>query len=91
MASILVVVPQSLDVLSVLRVMERHLLGVVERKTTVIKVAIDGIVQEAQFDELLIDLINRTGGTDLVTRRCLRQPRAGSNERSSEEILVHVG
>src|SRR2546428_7829116 len=30
---------------------------------TVLKVAIDGVVQEAQPDELLIDLINRTGGS----------------------------
>src|SRR2546427_10591819 len=29
---------------------------------TVLKVAIDGVVQEAQPDELLIDLINRIGG-----------------------------
>ena len=28
-----------------------------------LKVAIDGVVQEAQPDELLIDLINRTGGS----------------------------
>jgi predicted molibdopterin-dependent oxidoreductase YjgC len=34
----------------------------VEEKT-VAKVAIDGIVQEAQPDEFLIDLINRTGGS----------------------------
>jgi NADH dehydrogenase/NADH:ubiquinone oxidoreductase subunit G len=27
------------------------------------KVAIDGTVQEAKADELLIDLINRTGGS----------------------------
>src|SRR5207245_9608259 len=30
---------------------------------TVLKVAIDGVVQEAQPGELLIDLINRTGGS----------------------------
>ena len=30
---------------------------------TVLKVAIDGVVQEAQPDELLIDLINRIGGS----------------------------
>jgi formate dehydrogenase major subunit len=30
---------------------------------TVVNVAIDGVVQEAQPDELLIDLINRTGGS----------------------------
>src|SRR6266436_7374496 len=29
----------------------------------VLKVAIDGVVQEAQPDELLIDVINRTGGS----------------------------
>jgi hypothetical protein len=29
----------------------------------VIKIAIDGVIQEAQPDELLIDLIKRTGGT----------------------------
>src|ERR1700675_4377599 len=32
-------------------------------ETPVIKVAIDGVVQEAQPDELLIDLINRAGGS----------------------------
>jgi len=34
----------------------------VERKT-VAKVAIDGIVREAQPDELLIDVLNRAGST----------------------------
>src|SRR6266581_8511947 len=34
----------------------------VEEKT-VVKVAIDGVIQEGQPDELLIDLINRTGGS----------------------------
>jgi hypothetical protein len=29
----------------------------------VVKVSIDGIVREAQPDELLVDLINRTGGS----------------------------
>jgi len=29
----------------------------------VVNVAIDGVVQEAQADELLIDLINRTDGS----------------------------
>jgi hypothetical protein len=31
--------------------LERHLLQVVPEETTVIKVAIDGVVQEAQTDE----------------------------------------
>src|SRR5260370_40114426 len=35
---------------------------------TVVKVAIAGVVQEEQPDELLIDLISRTGGT--VARLC---------------------
>src|SRR5947209_3000605 len=43
--------------------LERHLLGFVQRKISVIKVAIDGVVQEAQPDEFLIDLISRAGGT----------------------------
>src|SRR5216683_3912965 len=36
--------------------------GCVEEKTMV-SVAIDGVVQEAQPDELLIDVINRIGGS----------------------------
>src|SRR5438445_66260 len=32
------------------------------KEKTVVKVAIDGVIQESQPDELLIDLINRTGG-----------------------------
>ena len=44
--------------------LERHLLQVVvPEETSVIKVAIDGVVQEAQTDELLIDVIKRVGGT----------------------------
>jgi len=39
------------------------LLGIVERKEIVPKVAIDGVVHETQPNELLIDLINRTGGS----------------------------
>src|SRR2546425_8464882 len=39
---------------------------------TVLKVAIDGVVQEAQPDELLIDLINRTGGS--VPPPCYHPP-----------------
>src|SRR5438309_11172363 len=42
---------------------------------TVLKVAIDGVVQEAQPDELLIDLINRTGGS--VPHVCYH-PQLGS-------------
>jgi len=38
------------------------------------KVAIDGTVQEAKADELLIDLINRTGGS--VPHVCY-QPQLG--------------
>jgi formate dehydrogenase major subunit len=38
------------------------------------KVAIDGTVQEAKADELLIDLINRTGGS--VPHVCYR-PQLG--------------
>src|SRR5437879_12720401 len=41
---------------------------------TVLKVAIDGVVQEAQPGELLIDLINRTGGS--VPHVCY-QPQLG--------------
>src|SRR6267143_4693780 len=33
------------------------------KEKTVVKVAIDGVIQEARPDELLIDLINRTGGS----------------------------
>jgi len=32
------------------------------KEKTVVKVAIDGVIQESQPDELLIDLINRTWG-----------------------------
>ena len=37
--------------------LERHLLQVVPEETAVIKLAIDGVAQEAQTDELLIDVI----------------------------------
>jgi 2Fe-2S iron-sulfur cluster binding domain len=43
--------------------LDPDLLRIAKRKKTVLKVAIDGVVQEAQPDELLIDLINRTGGS----------------------------
>jgi aerobic-type carbon monoxide dehydrogenase small subunit (CoxS/CutS family) len=56
--------PHSLAMLSLSVVqLERHLLQVVPEETTVIKVAIDGVVQEAQTDELLIDVIKRAGNT----------------------------
>jgi formate dehydrogenase major subunit len=42
--------------------LEPGLLGIVARSKIVLKVAIDGVVHDAQPDELLIDLINRTGG-----------------------------
>jgi len=44
----------------------------------VVKVAIDGVIQESQPDELLIDLINRTGG---ASRLLPPSARSGSDLR----------
>ena len=37
--------------------------SLLREEKTVVKVAIDGVIQEGQPDELLIDLINRKGGS----------------------------
>jgi formate dehydrogenase major subunit len=54
--------------------------------TTVMKVAIDSTVQEAKADELLIDLINRTGGS--VPHVCYH-PQLGPVQ-TSDTCMVEV-